>query len=283
MSISEKDIKEEEDKYKNAIYGEVEKMNCTLSEIIEQYTNNSTKIPNISITFNNKLNEISQIFKRAGISMFAEYNKEYDFIDINFVGNAIIEDMISQLSSGVKALSKYNDSINNANKKREERIKELEKSGPIKKLFLKLRSFFVTNTVSNLTSYSKEEIEDVNSNLSKYNEIDENLCEYNLRDNVAQSLAKLIIDRRYDDFTIPAVLEESIGPTLKKLGVEDVIPQVQEELNKLQEQSKIHNSKSWDLSTIQRLGIQISSKQIANEFEQNENSAINKDDKEYDN
>ena len=30
MSISEKDIKEEEDKYKNAIYGEVEKMNCTL-------------------------------------------------------------------------------------------------------------------------------------------------------------------------------------------------------------------------------------------------------------
>ena len=280
MSISEKDIKEEEDKYKNAIYGEVEKMNCTLSEIIEQYTNNSTKIPNISITFNNKLNEISQIFKRAGISMFAEYNKEYDFIDINFVGNAIIEDMISQLSSGVKALSKYNDSINNANKKREERIKELEKSGPIKKLFLKLRSFFVTNTVSNLTSYSKEEIEDVNSNLSKYKEIDENLCEYNLRDNVAQSLAKLIIDRRYDDFTIPAVLEESIGPTLKKLGVEDVIPQVQEELNKLQEQSKIHNSKSWDLSTIQRLGIQISSKQIANEFEQNENSAINKDDKE---
>ena len=176
MSISEKDIKEEEDKYKNAIYGEVEKMNCTLSEIIEQYTNNSTKIPNISITFNNKLNEISQIFKRAGISMFAEYNKEYDFIDINFVGNAIIEDMISQLSSGVKALSKYNDSINNANKKREERIKELEKSGPIKKLFLKLRSFFVTNTVSNLTSYSKEEIEDVNSNLSKYKEIDENLC-----------------------------------------------------------------------------------------------------------
>ncbi len=283
MSISEKDIKEEEDKYKNAIYGEVEKMNCTLSEIIEQYTNNSTKIPNISITFNNKLNEISQIFKRAGISMFAEYNKEYDFIDINFVGNAIIEDMISQLSSGVKALSKYNDSINNANKKREERIKELEKSGPIKKLFLKLRSFFVTNTVSNLTSYSKEEIEDVNSNLSKYKEIDENLCEYNLRDNVAQSLAKLIIDRRYDDFTIPAVLEESIGPTLKKLGVEDVIPQVQEELNKLQEQSKIHNSKSWDLSTIQRLGIQISSKQIANEFEQNENSAINKDDKEYGN
>lgn len=283
MSISEKDIKEEEDKYKNAIYGEVEKMNCTLSEIIEQYTNNSTKIPNISITFNNKLNEISQIFKRAGISMFAEYNKEYDFIDINFVGNAIIEDMISQLSSGVKALSKYNDSINNANKKREERIKELEKSGPIKKLFLKLRSFFVTNTVSNLTSYSKEEIEDVNSNLSKYKEIDENLCEYNLRDNVAQSLAKLIIDRRYDDFTIPAVLEESIGPTLKKLGVEDVIPQVQEELNKLQEQSKIHNSKSWDLSTIQRLGIQISSKQIANEFEQNEDSAINKDDKEYGN
>ena len=126
----------------------------------------------------------------------------------------------------------------------------------------------------------KEEIEDVNSNLSKYKEIDENLCEYNLRDNVAQSLAKLIIDRRYDDFTIPAVLEKSIVPTLKKLGVEDVIPQVQEELNKLQEQSKIHNSKSWDLSTIQRLGIQISSKQIANEFEQNENSAINKDDKE---
>ena len=99
--------------------------------------------------------------------MFAEPNEEYDFVGSNFVGDAIIEDMISQLSNGTQALSEYNSSIGKVTKKRTEKVKALEESGPIKKIFLKIRSFFVPTTFSDLTSYSEEEIGEVNSYLSE--------------------------------------------------------------------------------------------------------------------
>lgn len=287
MSISEKDIRTHEERYKNLLYDKIGEIISKQSEVITQigktgqYVDIDTDIPNIGITFNNKLNELSQIFKKAGISMFAEPNEKYDFVDSNFVGDAIIEDMISQLSDGTQALSEYDSSIGKATKKRTEKVKALEESGPIKKLFLKIRSFFVPTTVSDLTSYSEEEIDEVNSHLSEYKDVDENLWKYNLRDNVVQSLVRFINNRQYHDFVIPGLLEESVIPTLQKLGLEDVIPQLQEELSKMQEKSNPSNNKSWELSPTQRLGIQISSERVANEFEQNGSNTMDKEDKEY--
>lgn len=280
MSISEKDITRYEDKYKNTLYNKIEEIISNESKIITQiekhgqYIDIDTDIPNIGITFNNKLNELVQIFKKAGMSMFVEPNEENDIIDSNFVGNAIIDDMISQLSNGAQAMSKYDSSISKATEKRAKKVKALKKSGPIKKLFLKIRSFLVPTTVSDLTSYSEEEIEEVNSYLLEYKQIDEKLWKYNLRENVVQSLVKFINKKQYHNFTIPRLLEESVIPTLQKLDLKDVIPELQEELSGTQEHSSFSNNKSWELSPIQKLGIQISSKHIANEFEQNDSSTV---------
>ena len=186
MSISEKDIREREDKYKNLLYSKIEEIISKQSEIIRhigktgQYIDIDTDVPNIGITFNNKLIELANEFRRAGISMFADPNEKYNFVDSNFVGTAIIEDMISQLLKGTQVLSEYDSRAGKVTNKRMEKIKALEESGPIKKLFFKIRSFFVPNTVSDLISYSEEEIEEVNSHLLKYKEVDENLWKYNL-------------------------------------------------------------------------------------------------------
>lgn len=286
MSISEKDIKDYEDRRKYLVYNKIENLISKLSEIITQigetgqYVDIDTDIPNIGITINNKLNELSQTFEKAGISMFVEPIEKYDFVDSNFVGEAIMEDMISKVSDGALALSKYNSSIDNMVKQKNEQIKELEEIGPIKKMILKIRSFFVPTTALELTSYSEKEINKVNSHLSEYKEIDEKLWEYNLKDNVAQSIVKLIDNWHYSKSVIPGLLDEAVIPTLQKLGLEDVIPQLQEELNKSQGKSDFFNNKPWELSPTQKLGIQISSERVANEFKQNEKNLVDKEDKD---
>ena len=287
MSISGKDIITYEDSYKKLLYDKIGEIISKQSEVVTQigktgqYVDIDTDIPNIGITFNNKLNELSQIFKKAGISMFAESNEKYNFVGSNFVGDAIIEDMISQLSNGTQALLEYDSSMSEATNKRMEKVKALEKSGPIKRMFSKVRSLFVPTTIPDITLYSEEEIGKMNSHLSEYKEADESLWKYNLRDNVVQSLVKFINNRQYHDFTIPGLVEESVIPTLQKLGLEDIIPQLQEELSKKKEQSISLNKKSWELSSTQKIGAQISQERAASEFGLNINIKTNNPDIEY--
>lgn len=120
------------------------------------------------------------------------------------------------------------------------------------------------NTTSDLTSYSKEEIEEINSHLLEFKKIDESLWKYNLRDNVVQSIVKSINDNQYTDYTISNLLKKAVIPTLQKLGLEDRIPQLQEELSTAKGQSKPFNNKSWELSPTQKIEVQISQKRAAN-------------------
>lgn len=287
MGISEKDIRDNEDKYKKLLYDRIGKIISNQSEIVTQigktgqFIDIDTDMPNMGITFNNKLNELSHKFREAGISLFTEVNEKYNLVHSNFVGDAIIQDMILQLSNGTKALSEYSCSIEEATKKRSEKVKAVEESGPIKKLFLKIRSFFVPTSVRDLTSYSEEELREVNSHLSEYKEIDENLWKYNLRDNVVQSIVKSINYSQYADYTISGLLEEAVIPTLQKLGLEDVIPQLQEELSKQQEQSITSNRKCWELSPTQRVRQEILQERVAREFKTNTENKMDNQDKEY--
>ncbi len=271
MSINKEDIKAYEARHKELLYNKIGELTSRLAEIIieiqkaGEQTDIDTDIPNIGITFNNKLIQLSQEFAKAGISMFAEPKKEYGFVGQNFVGDAIIEDLIFQLSDAIQLLEDYGSSFWKVVTKETEVVQDLEKSGPIKKIFLKIRSFFVPTTVSDLTSFKSEEIEELNSDLAKYKEADENLWQYNLRNNVVQSLVKLITDRQYHDFTISGIIEKSVIPTLQKLGLEDVIPQLQEELTNSQKKLNISNNKSWELSVTQRRKVQISSERVAGE------------------
>ena len=275
MGIKEEDIKAYEDRYKNLLYDKMGEIISNQSKLIaqigkmSQYVDINKNIPNIGITFNNKLVELSQIFKEAGISMFAVPNEKNDFVGSNMVGDAIIGDMISRVSKATQILSEYDSTISKVTNQKMERVKSLEKIGPIKKLFWRIRGFFVPSTVSNLTSYSEEEIGEINSYLSKYEEIDESLYKYNLKDDVVQSLVDFINNSQYHDFSIPGLLEEEIIPTLIKLGLEDAIHQLQEELSNSQKQPRSLENKSWELSPTQKLGIQISSEQVANESKTN--------------
>lgn len=287
MGISESTIKAYENRRKEILYQIIRESISKQAKFIMQVEETckifdiNVSMPNIGITLNNKLIEISKIFKKAEISMFAEPNEKLNMVNSNFVGEAIINDLVAQLAEGIQTLVEYDFSMKKVINKKTEQITALEKSGPIKRIFFSIRSLFNPNLISNVVSYSKEDIEEIKSHLSEYKKIDENLWEYNLEDNIVQSLANYINDRQYDDNTIPEVIEECIKPTLEKLGLENVIPQLKEELSKSREQLDSSKDKSWELSTSQKMEIQKSSKQIANEIDNNEKSEVYREDKEY--
>lgn len=287
MGISESTIKAYENRRKEILYQIIRESISKQAKFIMQVEETckifdiNVSMPNIGITLNNKLIEISKIFKKAEISMFAEPNEKLNMVNSNFVGDAIINDLVAQLGEGIEKLLEYDFSMEKVINKKTTQIKALEKSGPIKRIFFSIRSLFNPNLISNVVSYSKEDIEEIKSHLSEYKKIDENLWGYNLEDNIVQSLANYINDRQYDKNTIPEVIEECIKPTLEKLGLENVIPQLKEELSKSREQLDSSKDKSWELSTSQKMEIQKSSKQIANEIDNNEKSEVYREDKEY--
>ena len=288
MEISESTIKAYENRRKEILYQIIRESISKQAKFIMQVEETckifdiNVSMPNIGITLNNKLIEISKIFKKAEISMFAEPNEKLNMVNTNFVGDAIINDLVAQLGEGIEKLLEYDSSMGKVINKKTTQIKALEKSGPIKRIFFSIRSLFNPNLISNLVSYSKEDIEEIKSHLSEYKKIDENLWRYNLEDNLVKSLANYTNDRQYDKNTIPEVIEECIKPTLEKLGLEKkVIPQLKEELGKSREQLDSSKDKSWELSTSQKMEIQKSSKQIANEIDNNEKSEIYREDKEY--
>ena len=287
MGISESTIKAYENRRKEILYQIIRESISKQAKFIMQVEETckifdiNVSMPNIGITLNNKLIEISKIFKKAEISMFIEPNEKLNMLNSNFVGEAILNDLVEQFGEGIEKLLEYDSSMGKVINKKTTQIKALQKSGPIKRIFFRIRSLFNSNLISNLVSFSKEDIKEIKSHLSEYKKIDENLWGYNLEDNIVQSLANYINDRQYDDNTIPEVIEECIKPTLEKLGLENVIPQLKEELSKSREQLDSSKDKSWELSTSQKMEIQKSSKQIANEIDNNEKSEIYREDKEY--
>lgn len=288
MSISEKDIKEKENRYKKLIYNKIDEVTSKQAQVIKQIEqiekeiDINTDLPIMGTTFNLKLSKLSQEFKKAGISMFAEPNKKLDFVSSNFVGDAIIEEMIFYLSRGTQELFAYDSSLEKATKKRIEKIQEIENAGPIKQLSFKIRSLFAPNSIIDMVEFSEEEIEEINFHLSEYKNMEEKLWNYNLKDDVVQSLVNFITNRQYSKEAIPELLEESVIPTLKKLGIEDVVSQLKEDLSREQERTSLSTDKSWELSVLQNLGIQLSSEQIASDFAKKEADKDTREDWEHD-
>lgn len=250
MPIDKKTLEDFEKKYKDAIFNKISEVRSKQFEEISQMITNATdlgqsnvRIPNASITLNNKLVELSQLFKKSGISMFSATKPEHlsrgDFYGRSIIGDAIIHDLIDKLTEAIGKLGEYGKTMGDVSKKRNERLLALQNISPIRKLFLRIGAFFVPVQPIDL-SLTEEEQDALDSSLQEYTDIDSEIWNYNLKDNIVQTLVKEIagpgkignfdIKHRYDAYTVPGLLEESVIPDLKKLGLEHLIPQLQEAL-----------------------------------------------------
>ena len=246
MAIDKKRIDDFEKKYKDVIFGKINEVSSKQFESINLMTTNARNmgqanvdIPNASITLNNKLVELSQIFKSAGISMFSSAQEKYDHVGSSFLGDAIIEDLIEQLSQSSEKLGEYSQAMGSVSKKKTEKLQALQNVSPIQKFFSKIKAFFVPTKPVDL-SLSEDEQSTLEAPLQEYRDIDNKIWNYKLEDRLVPALVKAIagpqkfgefdIPHRYSASGVPGLLEECVIPDLKKLGLESLIPQLQEAL-----------------------------------------------------
>ena len=203
----------------------------------------NVRIPNVSTTLNNKLVELSHLFKKSGMSMFIATEPEHlawgDFYGTSVIGDAVIHDLIDKLATSTEKLGKYGKTMGDVSKQRNERLLALQNVSPIRKFFSRIRAFFVPVQPVDL-SLTEEEQGTLDESLHEYTDIDSEIWNYNLEDNIVQALVKEIagsqklgnfdIKHRYDAYNVPGLLEESVIPDLKKLGLEHLIHQLQEAL-----------------------------------------------------
>ena len=287
MKINEEDRKDYENKYKEEVFEKIYKIvslqdnNIRKIEILKKKIGIKTRVPNIGITVNNKIVEISRIFKLAGISIYTEIN-EKGSQNKSFCGRAIIEDIISQTSESMDLIIEFYNTLIDILKQKRNKWYGLDQ---IKTVWRVIKNPGKLNNILSITTFSKDEIEKIEANLIEFAKMDDKIWNYNLKDNFIQSILSFINQNR-DEYEIPVVLEESIIPTMQKLGLEEQIPELKEQLSKIQEtnseQQQILNteSKPWKLDKSKKLEIQRHSKMIAKEHETDKTNYKEKEDLE---
>ena len=287
MKINEEDRKNHENKYKEEVFEKIYKIvslqdnNIRKIEILKKKIGIKTRVPNIGITVNNKIVEISRIFKLAGISIYTEIN-EKGSQNKSFCGRAIIEDIISQTSESMDLIIEFYNTLIDILKQKRNKWYGLDQ---IKTVWRVIKNPGKLNNILSITTFSKDEIEKIEANLIEFAKMDDKIWNYNLKDNFIQSIL-IFINQNRDEYEIPVVLEESIIPTMQKLGLEEQIPELKEQLSKIQEtnseQQQILNteSKPWKLDKSKKLEIQRHSKMIAKEHKTDKTNYKEKEDLE---
>lgn len=233
MSTESKEAKDFEEKYKNNLLNETRELSSKLAELIlgiqdvENFVNVRSQLPNLGITCNNKLIEIQKEFKKAGLSMYVEENEDYGIVSSSFLGDAIIQDLVNYVLKGIQNLEEYDYILSQASQKKIKQIQDLDKISPLKKFFARIKSWFLPGEQVNKLLTEPEIKKD---SLFAYREVDEQLWNYNLRDNIVSSVVTQIRRQKYSAHVVPGLVKECVIPGLQKLGLGDLVPELEEKI-----------------------------------------------------
>lgn len=176
---------------------------------------------NIARTATNKLIlDIVPQFKKAGLKFYSD----------SIVSEAIYTQLIGYIAQGHKLLQGCNDSLD-LDKEAEQQI-QLMPSNKISRFFAKFRKLFV-NKQKRFQKPNDANIEKAKSYIGQYEDLDQEVGQYNLRDNIIPALTKIICPKDgfiYLPMTVPELFDEDITPVLQKLGLGDLIPKLEQEL-----------------------------------------------------
>ncbi len=276
--MSENILVDEKENQKKLIYDEIDKIIHDQADLIssleeiKSFVNIDTDAPNIGITLNNKLNELSQKFDDAGISIFSESVSEK--IEGNPVRDAIFDDITLKIYTAREYFNEYAFKIYELVKKEYEKVKSY---GNFRKFLYAFENVTIYKNNEDALRIPIHILNKLHVNLEKYKQLDEELWNYNLEDNLEDSLVSLINNDEYgyDKQDLKATIY-----TLKKLGLERLIPKI-EEVEKDRE-SKLDN-KSWNLTNSEKSEIQSKAKKLADKIKERETENNTKEEKQKDN
>lgn len=240
------EVKKFEKEYKEQLFSKISEIYSKQFETIDIMRKNANDlgqanidIPNTGVLANNKVIELSQVFEESGISMFSSKSEKHNFVTSSFLGDAIIQDLTDKISQSTEKMNEYAKKMEEVSEERNKRIQALQNISPSRKFFLKIRSLFVPAKPIDL-SLTDEEQGILDSSLQEYKDIADEICNYNLQDSLVPALVKEIagpqkfgefsIEHRYNAQGVSSLLDECVITDLKKLGLESLIPQLQESL-----------------------------------------------------
>ncbi len=256
--MSEDIFVDEKENQKKLIYDEVDKIIHDQADLIsslegiKSFVNIDTDAPNIGITLNNKLNELAQKFEDAGISIFDESVSEK--MEGNPVGDAIFDDITLKIYTAREYFNEYAFKVYELVKKEYEKVKSY---GNFRKFLYAFENVTIYKNNEDALQIPIHILNKLHVNLEKYKQLDEELWNYNLEDNLEESLVNLINNDEYD--YDKQDLKATIY-TLKKLGLERLIPKIEEAEKDRESKS---DNKSWNLTNSEKSEIQSKAKKLA--------------------
>ena len=217
-----------------------------------------TSIPNIGITLNNKLVELYQEYKEKGIQVFDIDHEMDDLPGIRILPTITFTYLINITSEVSQTelegfLNKYKE----LEAKKTEKINGIEKSkiSFIRRFSEKIWEFRarLNPDVIYELYYSEEEVEELRDYIEFYKEFDNNLNDYNLNENISDSIIKFFEVSGYTQEQIEDLLENNIEPDLEKLGLKHQMKYIRE---RLKENIQEKDLKSWELTDSEKRRIQ---------------------------
>ena len=217
-----------------------------------------TSIPNIGITLNNKLVELYQEYKEKGIQVFDIDHEMDDLPGIRILPTITFTYLINITSEVSQTelegfLNKYKE----LEAKKAEKINGIEKSkiSFIRRFSEKIWEFRarLNPDVIYELYYSEEEVEELRDYIEFYKEFDNNLNDYNLNENISDSIIKFFEVSGYTQEQIEDLLENNIEPDLEKLGLKHQMKYIRE---RLKENIQEEHLKSWELTDSEKRRIQ---------------------------
>ena len=216
----------------DAIYEIQDKNQQTIMKVlaIAKYAGLDIKQPaNIARTSTNKLIlDIVPQFKRAGLKFYSD----------SVVSQAIYTQIIKYISDGNMLLTKFCESLTPKESKPKpiniiaQPKNELTLSNKAARFWARIRTLFV-KTKSPKMVISDEDKEAAQNYMREYEEKEQQLWNYNIRDNIISALTQVICPK--DNFiylatSVPTLVDQDITPVLQQLGLGDLVPKLEEAL-----------------------------------------------------
>ena len=236
----------------NVMQGKIEES----LELIKKYERIDAKegnIPNIVTTLHDKLTqEVIKQFRTVGI----EFNMK------SFLVQSIVSDLLEKFKKGVTEFRSCSENLNFVREVQEdfESRVELAPTSKVKTFFARIRGMFKPERKQEKLEQLERErqeqkIEKANIHLMNYKYINSELSKYTIKNNIVNSLTKEILHGQGAGLTLNVndFINEKITPEMKKLGLEDRLSELHDNIYDQYKQKEDISKEDFDGMSVGQL------------------------------
>ena len=213
----------------NAMQGKI-KESIELIQKFERINAKEENLPNIVTTLHDKLtHEVIKQFRTVGI----EFNMK------SYLVQSVVSDLLGKFEEGITEFKECSENLNFVREVQDdfESKVELAPTSKVKNIFARLRGMFKPERKQEKLEElererQKKKLEEANIHLIRYKFINGELERYTIKNNIIGSLRREILHSQGSgqNLNVSEFVDEKIAHEMKKLGLEELIPQLLQSL-----------------------------------------------------